>query len=130
MRTEKQAIEDVVYYFLILVLAIFSAATAFLVSNLLLIFPVFLAYFTIIILGLVLGFLVAHFIYDIEHFTDRHHKSIWLVVFLGSLVGFLITYANSRISLVQPIVWTLVFAGSFILPLLTDFLHKNSSQHK
>lgn len=129
MRTEKQAIEDAVYYFLILVLAVFSAAASFFVSNLLIIFPVFLSYFTVIILGLTLGFLVAHFIYDIEHFTDRHHKSLWLVVFLGSLVGFLITYANSKISIVHPIIWTIVFSGSFILPLLADFFHKNSSGH-
>lgn len=130
-KKKRNILDQLTYYILIVLLAIFVVGIAYLMTPILLIAGTYIGYSLLLIIGLVFGIFVSFFVNDMDYLTHHHHAAVWLIVIFGSILSFVAIWINAPMTpervheplygpQINALVAGLFFSISFLIPY---FLH-------
>jgi len=128
-KKKRNILDELSYYTLVVLLAIFVSGIAYLMMPILLIAGTYIGYALLFIIGLIFGTFVAFFVDDMDHLTHHHHAGVWIIVILGSILSFISIWLNTplapqRVNDVMfgpppnALIAGLIFSISFLIPYL------------
>ena len=126
-KKKRNVLDELSYYILIVLLAIFVTGIAYLMMPILLIAGTYIGYALLLIIGLIFGTFVAFFIDDMDHLTHHHHAGVWMIVILGSVLSFIAIWINTPLAprrvpdtmfgpVPNALIAGLIFSISFLIP--------------
>ena len=121
-KKELTILEETTYYLLLIVIAAFSLGLSFTFSALVIFFDSFWIYLALIILCIVAGTLVHHFLKSIDSLSDHHYAAYWIILALSALAGFFFVYSKiESVSLIQAVYWAILYIAGFVVPSIIQF---------
>lgn len=133
MEQQKKLLREATYFLLLALLVVFTVGIAFLITPLYLAGSIYTSILVTVIVGLSFGAFTLAFIKMLDLMTKHHHAGIWVSVFGGSIMGFVLIYIGVAYEhagvqglheLPNPILIASIFSASFLLPYLLFLLEE------